>query len=88
VTVRVLLPETPLIVIVLVPTAALPLALNVKVLCELVLVGLNAADTPLGRPVALRLTALENPLSALILIVVGRLDDRVMLSAGGLALST
>ena len=50
VVVLVKLPDTPATVTLTVPVAALPLAVNVKVLVLAVLVGLNEAVTPLGRP--------------------------------------
>ncbi len=43
-------------VIVTVPSAAALLAVSVSVLVLVVLLGLNAAVTPLGRPLAERLT--------------------------------
>ena len=43
-------PDVPVIVTVLVPAAAVALAVSVSVLVDVVLAGLNAAVTPLGRP--------------------------------------
>ena len=43
------------------PTAALALAVKLKVLAVAVLAGLNDAVTPLGRPETVRFTALLNP---------------------------
>ena len=45
-------PETPVIVTVEVPVAAVLLAVSVSVLVPVVLDGLNEAVTPLGRPEA------------------------------------
>jgi len=50
------LPDVPLMVTVTVPGAAVLLAVNVKVLAAEVLLGLKDAVTPLGRPVADKLT--------------------------------
>ena len=50
------LPEVPVMVTVKVPVAAAPLAVSVKVLKVLVLLGLNDAVTPPGKPDAERLT--------------------------------
>lgn len=54
-------PDVPLTVTVDVPLVADPLAVNVSVLVELVGFGENPAVTPLGRPVALKLTVPLNP---------------------------
>lgn len=50
------LPETPVMVTVTVPVAAVLLAVSVKPLALVVLFGLNEAVTPLGRPEADRAT--------------------------------
>ena len=55
------LPEVPLIVTVTVPVAAVLLAASVNVLAFVALLGLNDADTPLGRPDADKLTLLLKP---------------------------
>ena len=55
------LPEVPVMVTVAVPVVALLLAARVRVLVLAVLVGLNEAVTPLGRPDAARLTLLLKP---------------------------
>jgi hypothetical protein len=55
------LPEVPVMVMVAVPDIAVLLAESVSVLVLKVLLGLKEAVTPLGRPVADRLTLLENP---------------------------
>lgn len=57
------LPDTPVIVTVDVPVAAVELAVNVNVLFVVVGFGLNPAVTPLGRPVALRVTLPVKPLT-------------------------
>lgn len=62
--------ELPLIVIEKVPRVAVLLAVNVSVLAPVVLVGLKPAVTPLGRPVADRLTLPLNPFSGFTLIVL------------------
>ena len=64
------LPLTPLMVTVKVPMAALVLAVKVKVLVLVVLVGLNDAVTPPGRPEAERMTAPLNPLSGVTVMVL------------------
>ena len=53
----VLVPDTPLIVIVDFPVAAEPLTVSVSVLVVVVGSVLNDAVTPLGIPVALRVTS-------------------------------
>ena len=58
------LPDVPVIVTVAVPVVAVPLAVNVKVLLFEgldVVVGLNAAVTPAGKPVAASATPPLNP---------------------------
>jgi len=50
------LPDEPVTVTVTVPVAAMPLAVSVRVLVLAVLLGLNDAVTPLGRPAADKLT--------------------------------
>jgi hypothetical protein len=64
------LPAAPVIVTVTVPRTAVLLAVNVTVLVPVVLPGLNAAVTPLGRPEALRLTLLLKPFSGLTAMVL------------------
>lgn len=63
-------PETPLILTAKVPTAAVALAVRVRVLEPAVLAGLNDALMPLGRPEADRLTVPVNPLSGLTMTVL------------------
>ena len=55
------LPEVPVIVTVAVPVAAVLLAISVNVLVLAVLVGLNDAVTPLGKPDADKLTLPVKP---------------------------
>jgi hypothetical protein len=55
------LPDVPVMVTVTGPVAAVLLAVNVKVLAVVALLGLKDAVTPLGRPVADKLTLLLNP---------------------------
>jgi hypothetical protein len=57
-----ILPEVPVIVTVVVPVAAVLLAFRVNVLVVVVLAGLKDAVTPLGRPVAVKLTLPLKPL--------------------------
>lgn len=54
--------DEPVTVTLKVPVAAVLLAVSVRVLVAVVLVGLNEADTPLGRPDADKLTLALNPL--------------------------
>ena len=53
-----------------VPVVAVPLAVKVSVLDVVLLVGLNDAVTPLGRPEALKATLPVNPLSGLTVTVL------------------
>jgi len=64
------LPEVPVTVTVTVPVAAVLLAVSVNVLMPVVLVGLKAAVTPLGRPVADKLTLPLKPFSELTVMVL------------------
>ena len=61
VAVAVMLPEVPVTVTVLTPGVAVLEAVSVKVLVPVVGFGVNDAVTPLGRPVAVRVTASLNP---------------------------
>jgi hypothetical protein len=63
-------PDVPMIVIVAVPRAAVLLAVSVRVLVAVALLGLNAAATPLGSPDAKRLALLLKPFSGLTVIVL------------------
>ena len=58
------LPDTPVTVTVTVPVVAVLPAVSVNVLLLVVLVGLNDAVTPLGRPDADKLTLLLKPFCA------------------------
>jgi hypothetical protein len=58
-----MLPEVALSVAVAVPTVAVAVAERVSLLVELVLAGLNAAVTPLGKPVMATLAEPVNPLA-------------------------
>ena len=63
------LPEAPVIVTGNVPTAAVPAAVNVSVLVLAVVLGLNDAVTPAGRPEADRLTLPLKPNCAVMVTV-------------------
>src|SRR5262249_26803983 len=63
-------PEVPVTITVKVPVAALALAATVSWLVPVVLVGLKDAVTPLGRPVATRLTVPLKPLSGLTVMLL------------------
>jgi hypothetical protein len=67
------LPEVPVMVTVTVPVVALLLAASVKALVRVVLVGLNDAVTPLGRPEATKLTLPLKPFCGVIVIVLAPL---------------
>jgi hypothetical protein len=70
-------PDFPVMVTVLVPVVAVLLAVNVSVLLPVVVgFGLNAAVTPLPRPLADKVTLPLNPLDGVIVIVVVPCDDR------------
>jgi hypothetical protein len=64
------LPDVPVMVIVTVPVVAVPLAVSVKVLLLVVLLGLNDAVTPLGRPDADKLTLPLKPFCGVIVMVL------------------
>jgi membrane-associated protease RseP (regulator of RpoE activity) len=66
-------PDVPVTVTVAGPVAAVLLAANVKVLVPVVLVGLNAAVTPLGNPVDDKLTLPLNPFTGLTVMVLAPL---------------
>lgn len=65
--------EVPVTVTFTVPSAAPPVAVNVKVLVLVVLAGLKDAVTPLGRLDAVRFTLPEKPLCAVTVIVLAPL---------------
>ena len=62
-------PDAPVIVMAAVPGSAEALAVRVKVLAPVALLGLNDAVTPLGRPEALSATLLLKPFCGVIVIV-------------------
>ncbi len=64
------LPDTPVTVTVTVPVVAVLLAVSVNVLLLVVLVGLNDAVTPLGRPAADKLTLPLKPFCAVTVIAL------------------
>ena len=64
------LPEEPVMVTVTGPVVAVLLAVSVRVLVPVVLVGLNEAVTPAGKPEADKLTMPLKPLSALIVMAL------------------
>ena len=63
-------PDAPVTATVNVPSAAALLAVSVSVLAPVVLLGLNAAVTPMGRPAAERPTLPLNPFSGLTVITL------------------
>jgi hypothetical protein len=63
-------PDAPVTVAVKVPRAAVLVAVSVSILVLVVLLGLKAAVTPLGRPDAEKLTMLLKPFSGLTLTVL------------------
>ena len=64
------LPEVPVMVTVLVPAAAVLLAVRVSVLVVVADAGLNEAVTPLGKPDADKLTLALNPFCGVIVTVL------------------
>jgi hypothetical protein len=64
------LPDVPVMVTVTVPAVAVPLAVNVSVLVLVAGFGLNPAVTPVGKPLAARVTLPLNPSTAVIVIVL------------------
>lgn len=83
VVVEVRLPDVPVMVTVLVPSVAVPLAVRVKVLVEVVGFGLNATVTPLGRPEALRVTLPLKPFTGVTVIMLVPLAPWAMLRVLG-----
>jgi hypothetical protein len=67
------LPDLPVTVTEAVPVAAVPLAVRVSVLVLDVLLGLNDAVTPLGRPDADKLTLLAKPFCGVTVMVLAPL---------------
>ena len=63
-------PDVPVIVTLVTPVVAVPLAVNVKVLVLVALAGLNVAVTPVGSPDADKLTLLLKPFTGVIVIVL------------------
>jgi hypothetical protein len=64
------LPDVPVTVSVTAPVVAVPLAVSVKVLVLAVLLGLNDAVTPVGRPDADKLTLLLKPFCGVTVMVL------------------
>lgn len=77
------LPDAPVMVTVAVPVVAVLPAVRVNVLVPVVLVGLNEADTPAGKPDADKLTAPLKPLSALTVMVLVPLAPCTMVKVLG-----
>jgi len=77
------IPEVPVMVSKTVPVAAVLLAVNVNVLALVVLVGLNEAVTPLGKPDADKLTAPLKPFCGVTVIVLVPLVPCTMLKLFG-----
>jgi hypothetical protein len=75
----------PVIVTVTVPVAAVLLAASVNVLELAVLLGLNDADTPLGRPEADKLTLLLKPFCGVTVMVLAPLAPCVIVRLFGAA---
>ncbi len=67
------MPEVPVMVGVTVPVAAVLLAVSVNVLVLVVLLGLNEAVTPLGRPDADKLTLPLKPFCGVTVMVLAPL---------------
>jgi hypothetical protein len=79
-------PEVPVMVTVAGPGVAVRFAVRVKVLVVVVLAGLNDAVTPLGRPLAARLTLLANPLAVItVMVLVAPLAPGVTVNVVGAA---
>jgi hypothetical protein len=82
-TVFVRLPDVPVIVTVTVPVVAVLLAASVNVLELVVLLGLNDAVTPLGRPDADKLTLLLKPFCGVTVMVLAPLAPCVTVKLFG-----
>jgi hypothetical protein len=76
-------PDVPVMVTVTVPVAAVPLAVSVNVLVLVVLLGLNDAVTPLGRPDADKLTLPLKPFCGVIVMVLAPLAPCVIVKLFG-----
>lgn len=76
-------PDVPVTVTVTVPVVAVLLAVSVNVLAPVVLVGLNAGITPLGRPEADKATLPLKPLRGFTVIVLAPLAPCVMVKLVG-----
>ncbi len=76
-------PDIPVMVTVAVPIAAVLLAVSVNVLVLAVLLGLNDAVTPLGRPDADKLTLPLKPFCGATVMVLAPLAPCVMLKLLG-----
>jgi hypothetical protein len=77
------LPDVPVTVTVTVPVVAAPVADSVNVLVLVVLLGLNDAVTPLGRPDADKLTVPLKPLCGVTVMVLEPLDPCVIVTLLG-----
>ena len=76
-------PDAPVMVTVTVPVTAVLLAVSVSVLVLDVLVGLNDAVTPLGKPDADKLTLLLNPPCGVTVMVLAPLAPCAMVKLVG-----
>jgi len=76
-------PEIPVTVTVIVPVAAVLLAVSVNVVVLAVLLGLNDAVTPLGKPDADRLTLLLKPFCGVTVMVLEPLAPCVIVKLLG-----
>jgi hypothetical protein len=81
------LPDVPVIVTVVVPAAAAALASSVRVLLEAAGLALNDAVTPLGSPLALRVTLPAKPPAGLIVIALVVLPPASTVGVFGAAVS-
>jgi len=77
------LPDVPVTVTVTVPVVAVPLAVNVNVLVVAVLLGLNEAVTPLGRPDADKLTLPLKPFCGVTVMVLVAVAPRTIVKLLG-----
>jgi hypothetical protein len=80
------LPETPVIVTVTVPVVAVPLAVSVRTLVAVAGFVPNTAVTPVGRPVAARVTLpAKPPVSAIVIVLVPPAPPCAIVTLDGLA---